>query len=92
MGNTDWQPIETAPKYEIVIVYAGDVGVGMKVSGKDEDWWTYDPHEIDPSPCEIINPSHWMPLPSPPESKPNYYVSDGHESENEIASTPGGIR
>lgn len=36
----------------------------------------------DPSPCDcgaLI-------------SKPNYYVSDGHESENEIASTPGGIK
>lgn len=91
----DWQTIDTAPKdgTEILLYYDQEGFMGC-VQG----WWFSSPKEIndgwefewgfigDPG------PTHWMPLPEPPESKPNYYVSDGHEDENELASVPGGIK
>ena len=64
-----WQPIETAPKngsaillYPCGIFGAVSPDIGYWNRDKDyEAWRTLDGERIEPS------PSHWMPLPTPPE-------------------------
>jgi hypothetical protein len=54
-----WEPIETAPKDRTVLVYdegAVFVSFWFEVRG---GWW--DNGIVDPP------PTHWMPLPEPPE-------------------------
>ena len=64
-----WQPIETAPKDEAVIVFLTDAAHGMTIeiahrssNDPDGDWYaaTHDGPPID------VRPTHWMPLPEPP--------------------------
>lgn len=65
-----WRPIETAPKKESVLLYAGEfcpMYCGKKRYGElgepqqDMFAWRCD------SSGTFTNPTHWMPLPSPPE-------------------------
>lgn len=67
---SDWQPIATAPKDDgtsVLIVYAVQDGVRVTVAkyvrydgyhGPQEGWY-----------CDVgfVPPTHWMPLPAPPE-------------------------
>lgn len=56
-----WQPMETAPKYEPILMlmkhgaiqgqWDGEVGFGYY--WRDMEWW----------------PTHWMPLPPPPQER-----------------------
>ena|SRR5579872_1661857 len=58
-----WQPIETAPIDEEVLVFDGDeILIAYK---NDDGYWI---HSYTPS-TERLLPSHWMPLPEPPEEK-----------------------
>jgi len=65
-----WIPIETAPKdgREILLARVGqnevgkDLGIWWCCSGFWSDKWT---DGID----SLANPTHWMPLPQPPEQK-----------------------
>ena len=55
-----WQPIETAPRDGTrVLVYERDAALGaISLNWVDQDgWW-------------LGHPTHWMPLPTPPEDKP----------------------
>ena len=59
-----WQPIETAPKQERILVYLpdpDDIGIvwGYQL---DDGTWTEDE-----TGCEISTPTHWMSLPAPPK-------------------------
>lgn len=60
-----WQPIETAPKGEHVLLYdpswEGDVP-NIYIGGWTGSCWCVC-HEAD---MDVIEPTHWMPLPSPP--------------------------
>jgi hypothetical protein len=63
-AQTQWQPIETAPKDGTpVLCYAriahGGVSIVMRWDG--EDWY-----ESLAFSC-LLRPTHWMPLPKPPE-------------------------
>jgi hypothetical protein len=62
----DWQPIDTAPKDGTrMLLYPGDA---FDVeTGSFRDGCTTRPHNDDGYPLE---PSHWMPLPKPPENQP----------------------
>lgn len=61
-----WQPIETAPdrEYILILVDGQITGVGSTYLG---DWWASMPNgEV----CELNEPpTHWMPLPAPPETE-----------------------
>ena len=73
----EWQPIETAPKDEVILLYRPDAIKWAKVApGK----WEPQEHYTRPSPyweiCLHIGgayesrkwpPTHWMPLPEPPK-------------------------
>lgn len=58
-----WQPIETAPKDEPVLVVE-DQWITVA-------WWFENKHMSgwDQGDTIVDNPTHWMPLPEPPESE-----------------------
>lgn len=69
-----WQPIETAPEKTLVLVYGewdGELhgGDGTKEVHKARfewgEWWI-DGGEYYAS--HVRNPTHWMPLPEPPNA------------------------
>lgn len=75
---SEWQPIETAPKCELILVFDGkEISTArfVQVGPFEGNWiwtgcvqgeWTYRDEEnwqIEPS------PTYWMPLPEPPESE-----------------------
>lgn len=59
---SEWQPIETAPKdgTEILVFDDGAYIVTPWIEGDDQSGW-WDNGFMDPP------PTHWMPLPAPPE-------------------------
>lgn len=60
----EWRPIETAPIAKNVLVAVGKkVTYAALYEGKKQGWWGYDG-----SPLKT-QPTHWMPLPKPPEEK-----------------------
>ena len=62
-----WQPIETAPIMEAVLVYGRDCKYPCSASWsgiEDEEWFADAGGVIH---GEIGWPTHWMPLPAPPE-------------------------
>ncbi len=63
-NNNEWRPIETAPRdntyYLLYNSVLGDFDIGYKDS-TDDSW--YDDMAYD------LKPTHWMPLPSPPEEE-----------------------
>ena len=78
---SEWQPISTAPKdgtpvlvfspYEDRNEPTNVVVAKYEIYGPDNEWWVY---------CEAVladisgqidpEPTHWMPLPSPPKVAP----------------------
>jgi hypothetical protein len=66
-AEREWQPIETAPKDEMFIYYwprRGKRAIGLAYLAKDGRWRD---SEMDWE--KRIDPTHWMPLPAPPEDK-----------------------
>ncbi len=61
-----WRPIETAPKdgTRVLLLRSHEEGYDSKRIGvdywKNETWWNTRPG---------MPPSHWLPLPAPPEGK-----------------------
>lgn len=58
----EWQPIETAPKGEEVILYQPESGARYKLAPRII---------IDYAPTSPRQSTHWMPLPNPPEHNEN---------------------
>ena len=68
----EWQPIETAPIGELVIV--ADGAIIAPAIKKDGRWWFWE-GGIDENDSADMNwwldghePTHWMPLPTAPET------------------------
>jgi hypothetical protein len=69
----DWNPIETAPENKEVLVYSKN---GISVARRDSfglfygivdgEVPSYDEDQEDWH-YEVYDPTHWMPLPNPPE-------------------------
>jgi hypothetical protein len=62
MADTGWRPIETAPKYQRVLVNCRRWGVTEAMKYHQAGWKAFGVGGV--YGCE---PTHWMPLPSPPE-------------------------
>lgn len=66
---SEWRPIETAPKDGRTILLAMPVGDGLGVG-----YWMEEANEWVPAAPIIVltvfmtQPTHWMPLPEPPEA------------------------
>ena len=63
---TEWQPIETAPKYGVSVLACSrrDVQVLRWVDLDHGGHWGRASHDI-----PAWQPTHWMPLPNPPKGK-----------------------
>lgn len=56
----EWQPIETAPKGELIALYFPPITVGRSA-------WVGQMFRVDTYPVLITRkPTHWLPLPEPP--------------------------
>lgn len=65
----NWQPIETMPRDAPCLVY------GLDCDGRGGYWKSYglrsfDPYENRWTCLKVAYPSHWMPLPEPPDDVP----------------------
>ena len=60
---SEWKPIETAPKYEDVLVYEADIET-VSIAHFNGKFWIGD----DNMKLEASAFTHWMPLPAPPGS------------------------
>jgi hypothetical protein len=72
---SEWQPIETAPKDRTwIIVYQEGVAEPSQTvcafdpSWGGDGWWTCCDGKNPDIPLRGPNPTHWMPLQSPPTS------------------------
>lgn len=71
---TEWQPIETAPTNEYVLVYCPDAEEYSRIlicarlvfEGDTDppDWYEIN-CDVRPNPIDV-DATHWMPLPTPP--------------------------
>jgi hypothetical protein len=82
-NETQWQPIETAPKDRPILVSGGKVNNELggcwkndgwvKVYWDNEDWQEPEKRWQVCDTCYygvwVENPTHWMPLPEPPKEK-----------------------
>lgn len=75
----NWQPIETAPKDELILVARTKrmCGPCAAMNHSQDGWVTETPGEW----VSIYTPSHWMPLPAAPGSEAMLeYIEGGRES------------
>ena len=67
MAQSDWRPIETldAVRYELFLGWNKTGGVAVCLKG-----WTGRTFRVTPNGTGgEVRPTHWMPLPDPPESE-----------------------
>lgn len=62
----EWKPIETAPNYVSILVHSDDGEIEL-VEDDDNDY-TWVPYNGVRERC-CSKPTHWMPLPEPPQCK-----------------------
>lgn len=67
-----WQPIETAPKSgkRILLAEAGSVyeGAWAAIEPAEAGWvWSHQIEDWQIRESGFSNPTHWMPLPEPPQ-------------------------
>lgn len=61
--NTEWKPIESAPKDELILVGPTKrMGICVAMNHSRDGWVTETCNEW----CSIYTPTHWMPLPAEP--------------------------
>jgi hypothetical protein len=57
-----WQPIETAPRDGTTVLAWCDEWKHARTA------WAYESDQWQAAPPSIFQPTHWMPLPAPPEA------------------------
>lgn len=63
---SEWQPIKTAPKDGTkVLVAEGKIWMAVAWFWPCHMYWT----EVAASGMKLNNPTHWMPLPEPPDGQ-----------------------
>jgi hypothetical protein len=65
LPQSPWQPIETKPKDHFPVMVWGPFG--HRVAFEDVTWTWYEPAMEEPMDWK---PSHWMPLPTRPDTRP----------------------
>lgn len=71
-----WQPIETAPRDGRQVLLSGSwdgrawVWQGWFDHEDERGWFAAGSHWTDAYDGSLEHPTHWMPLPPPPEAKP----------------------
>lgn len=62
MCEPQWQPIETAPEFKVVLIWIQSLAF-VTTAFRDGDIWRSDRD------CVKIHskPTHWLPLPTPPK-------------------------
>lgn len=65
LDKSQWQPIETAPKDEEWVMLLDDPELIPVFALWDEDAGEW----ITAGTRKVVHPTHWMPLPDPPEAK-----------------------
>jgi hypothetical protein len=68
----NWQPIDTAPKdgTKILVFDGVDMTTVRWMDGRSEWWpgeWQLVCAGMNAEECEFYKPTHWMPLPEPPQ-------------------------
>jgi hypothetical protein len=79
--TTDWQPIESAPRdgTPLLVGVAGDDYYPRTAWWDDEAGaWLVNER---PRVCMLVTPTHWMPLPEPPELEQCSTCGDHHGPE-----------
>lgn len=69
---TDWQPIETAPKDGSCVLVARSYGLASAIAVAHfdgEEWRDYGDIGWAGMYGDNNQPTHWMPLPSPPDQQ-----------------------
>jgi len=74
---TEWQPIDTAPKDETILIWAEDGWTRCAELILMSEYGSYDPDELDDGGARMwvgdgdlqlsFKPTHWMALPAPPK-------------------------
>lgn len=79
-GRQKWQTIDTAPRHQRIIVGRASVSCGRATlpAYSGEAYWSYarqawcfNSEFFDDLVMEYDNPTHWMPLPTPPGGNPD---------------------
>src|SRR5690606_36037488 len=65
----EWQPIERAPLDRSVIVSNGEAVGEARYHESDAGWWWAGYYPTDAADGYIWEPTHWRPLPEPPQSE-----------------------
>lgn len=63
-----WEPIETAPKEDMIQFFAPATGQFIGWWDEHSDYWVTHTRKAEPE--GIPGVTHWRPLPDPPEVKP----------------------
>ena len=60
-----WQPIETAPKDQEILVWTEDDGAFVAFWWPVRKCWRWTSYDLHGD--ELLHPTHWMPIPDPPD-------------------------
>ena len=82
MTSDDWQPIDSAPTDTEILVYTRQWGVIVARHSEEHETW-FSRMQVPVTLGEDEMPTHWRPVPAPPES-----VGEKGEGEERVSSAP----
>jgi hypothetical protein len=66
--DAEWRPIETAPKDGTAVLVSEGRFCYCVEWNEEFDWWAVDDNKLGPFRLRGAAPTHWMPLPPPPDA------------------------